>query len=79
MGVRPNCLTLVKETHKALLLLRAVHCTLKLGQHSALYHPILDSKIAVRPSPSVRHRLPLLDSETGWTSKLWTKTNLLKN
>ena len=45
-------------------------------------HPILDTRISVRPSvlrPSdfVSLRVPPLQSETGWTGELWLKTNLL--
>ena len=42
-------------------------------------YPILDKRISVLgPPPSVTLRLPPLDSETGWTGELWSKTNLLK-
>ena len=44
------------------------------------YHSILDTRISVRPSvqtSSVTLRVPPLDSEMGWTGKLWLKTDLL--
>ena len=41
-------------------------------------YPKLDTRISVRPpSFSVTLRVPPLDSETGWTGELWSKTNLL--
>ena len=44
-----------------------------------MVNPKLDTRISVRPSsvrPS-RSGDPPLDSETGWTGELWSKTNLL--
>ena len=40
---------------------------------------ILDTRISVRlfALPCVTFRVPLLDSETGWTGEVWSKTNLL--
>ena len=40
-------------------------------------HPILDTRIFVRPPSSVTLVLPPLDSETRWTGELWSKTYLL--
>ena len=41
-------------------------------------HPILDTRISVfRPPPSEMLRLTPLESETGWTGELWSKTYLL--
>ena len=34
-------------------------------------NPILDTRISVRPPPSVTLRGPPLDSEMGWTGELW--------
>ena len=39
-------------------------------------YPILDTRISVRPCVTLT--VPPLDSETGWTGELWSKTNLLK-
>ena len=36
-----------------------------------------DFHACVRASSAVTLRLPPLDSETGWTGELWSKTNLL--
>ena len=41
-----------------------------------LYNPKLDTRISFVRS-SVTLVLPPLDSETGWTGELWSKTNLL--
>ena len=38
---------------------------------------ILDTRISVL-CPSVMLTVPPLDSETGWTGELWSKTNILK-
>ena len=40
-------------------------------------HPILDTRISRLCSEFVTPVLPPLDSETGWTGELWSKTNLL--
>ena len=43
-------------------------------------YQILDTRISfvlIPPPPSVTLRVPPLDSETGWTGELWSKTNLL--
>ena len=47
------------------------------GTTKELHNPILDTRISVRPSSFVTLRGPPLDSETGWTGELWSKTNLL--
>ena len=44
--------------------------------HSAGAYPILDTRISGL-RPCVTLRVPPLDSETGWTGELWSKTNLL--
>ena len=40
------------------------------------YHPILDTRIFIRPS-AVTLRGPSLKSETGWTEELWLNRVLL--
>ena len=66
--------------------LLGVHCTHGLNRSVYSRHPIallvctypiLDKRISFL-CPSVTLVLPHLDSETGWTWKLWSKTNPLK-
>ena len=58
------------------------YCNPSLDRRLSFYYPILYTRTSVCPfvcflCSSVTVRPPPLDSETGWTGELWSKTNLL--
>ena len=56
---------------------KALKYQLTTKKYDENHYPILDTRISGLRPPSVTLTVPPLDSETGWTGELWSKTNIL--